>query len=138
MSTILSIKSITKKFGNLIANDNISFDVKKGEVLALLGENGAGKTTLMNILFGHYTPNNGEIFFENSRVEFGNPSNAIKLGIGMVHQHFTLAENLTCIENVIIGEKSLYNFFLPKMGPKREPKNLPEFIKNDVNFLNRF
>ena len=126
MSTILSIKSITKKFGNLIANDNISFDVKKGEVLALLGENGAGKTTLMNILFGHYTPNNGEIFFENSRVEFGNPSNAIKLGIGMVHQHFTLAENLTCIENVIIGEKSLYNFFLPKKNAQEKILNLSQ------------
>ena len=126
MSTILSVKSITKKFGNLIANDGISFDVKKGEVLALLGENGAGKTTLMNILFGHYTPNNGEIIFENSRVEFGNPSNAIKLGIGMVHQHFTLAENLTCIENVIIGEKSLYELFLPKKNAIQKILNLSQ------------
>ena len=66
--------------------------------MAILGENGAGKTTLMNILFGHYTPDAGCVYFEGNVIEFGNTNNAIKLGIGMVHQHFTLAENLTVLE----------------------------------------
>ena len=77
MNPILNVFSITKTFGNLIANDNITFEVNKGEVLAILGENGAGKTTLMNILFGHYTPDKGKISFEGQQMTFGNTGNAI-------------------------------------------------------------
>ena len=99
MTTLLKVEKITKRFGEFYANNEISFEVKKGEVLAILGENGAGKTTLMNILFGHYTPDAGSVQFEGSTIEFGNTANAIKLGIGMVHQHFTLAENLTVLED---------------------------------------
>ena len=114
MTTLLKVEKITKKFGDFYANDQISFEVKKSEVLAILGENGAGKTTLMNILFGHYTPDAGSVNFEGNAIEFGNTNNAIKLGIGMVHQHFTLAENLTVLENIIIGRKSIFSLSLPK------------------------
>ena len=114
MDTLLKVEKITKKFGEFYANNNISFEVKKGEVLAILGENGAGKTTLMNILFGHYTPDSGSLQFEGKEIEFGNTNNAINLGIGMVHQHFTLAENLTVLENIIIGRQSLFSLSLPK------------------------
>ena len=114
MSSLLEIKAISKKFGDLVANDKISFTQKQGEVLAILGENGAGKTTLMNILFGHYKCDEGEIFFQGSKLPTGKPGIAINAGIGMVHQHFTLAENLTVLENIIIGEKSLSSLSLPK------------------------
>ena len=114
MTTLLKVEKITKRFGDFYANNEISFELKKGEVLAILGENGAGKTTLMNILFGHYTPDAGSVQFEGSTIKFGNTTNAIKLGIGMVHQHFTLAENLTVLENIIIGRQSLFSLSLPK------------------------
>ena len=114
MTALLEVEKITKKFGDFYANDQISFEVKKSEVLAILGENGAGKTTLMNILFGQYTPDTGNVNFEGNAIEFGNTNNAIKLGIGMVHQHFTLAENLTVLENIIIGRQSILSLSLPK------------------------
>jgi ABC-type uncharacterized transport system ATPase subunit len=114
MTALLKVEKITKKFGDFYANDQISFEVKKSEVLAILGENGAGKTTLMNILFGHYTPDAGNVTFEGNAIEFGNTNHAIKLGIGMVHQHFTLAENLTVLENIIIGRQSIFSLSLPK------------------------
>ena len=118
MTTLLKVENITKKFGEFYANNKISFEVKKGEVLAILGENGAGKTTLMNILFGHYTPDAGKVTFEGNAIGFGNTNNAIKLGIGMVHQHFTLAENLTVLENIIIGRQSIFSLSLPKRQAK--------------------
>ena len=115
MTTLLKVEKITKRFGEFYANNEISFEVKKGEVLAILGENGAGKTTLMNILFGHYTPDAGSVQFEGSTIEFGNTSNAIKLGIGMVHQHFTLAENLTVLENINDENKVFFIEVLSEM-----------------------
>ena len=118
MTTLLKVENITKKFGEFYANNKISFEVKKGEVLAILGENGAGKTTLMNILFGHYTPDAGRVKFEGDTIDFGNTNNAIKLGIGMVHQHFTLAENLTVLENIIIDRQSIFSLSLPKRQAK--------------------
>ena len=114
MAPLLKVEKITKKFGEFYANNDISFEVNKGEVLAILGENGAGKTTLMNILFGHYTPDKCSLQFEGKTIEFVNTNNAINLGIGMVHQHFTLAENLTVLENIIIGRQSLFSLSLPK------------------------
>ena len=106
--TVLQLSQISKRFGNLLANDAISFDLKRGEVLALLGENGAGKTTLMNILFGHYTADRGEITVFGQPLPPGSPRAALRAGIGMVHQHFTLADNLTVLENVVLGTEPLW------------------------------
>jgi simple sugar transport system ATP-binding protein len=97
------MEHITKRFGEVIANDHIDFEVKKGEVHALLGENGAGKSTLMRVLYGLYRPDEGNIRFCGKLVHFRSPSDAINLGIGMVHQHFELVPTLTVTENVILG-----------------------------------
>lgn len=100
---VVEMKSITKIFGNLKANDNINLTVHKGEVHALLGENGAGKSTLMNILYGLYQPTSGEIYIKGKKIDITNPNVAIKHGIGMVHQHFMLVEPFTVAENIILG-----------------------------------
>lgn len=105
---VLRVEKVTKKFGTLTANDAISFSLKKGKVLSLLGENGAGKTTLMNIIFGHYTADDGFIEVFGTRLDASNPAEAIALGVGMVHQHFTLADNLTVLDNVILGTERLW------------------------------
>ena len=85
--TVLEAKGITKRFPGVVANDQINFEIKAGEIHAILGENGAGKTTLMNILFGLYQPDKGEIFIGGKSVKFRSPLDAIDMGIGMVHQH---------------------------------------------------
>ena len=108
MSPLLKVADVSKSFGALKANSNISFEVARGEVLAILGENGAGKTTLMNIIFGHYLADTGAVEFKGSALRAGDPRAAIEAGIGMVHQHFTLAENLTVLENTLIGAQSLW------------------------------
>jgi simple sugar transport system ATP-binding protein len=100
---IIEMKNVVKKFGEFYANDHINLAIRKGEIHALLGENGAGKTTLMNILYGLYTPDEGEIHIEGQKVEIKEPSDAIKLGIGMVHQHFMLVPTFTVAENLILG-----------------------------------
>jgi general nucleoside transport system ATP-binding protein len=108
--TVLRVEGITKKFGDLVANDAISFSLKKGRVLSLLGENGAGKTTLMNIIFGHYTADEGFIEVFGETLSATNPADAIALGVGMVHQHFTLADNLTVLENIILGTEPIWQW----------------------------
>jgi simple sugar transport system ATP-binding protein len=105
---VLRLSGITKRFGPLLANDAISLDLHRGEVLALLGENGAGKTTLMNILFGHYVADEGAIEVFGQILPPGSPKAALGRGIGMVHQHFTLADNLTVLDNVILGTEPLW------------------------------
>lgn len=105
---VLRLSGITKRFGPLLANDAITFDLHRGEVLALLGENGAGKTTLMNILFGHYVADEGSISVFGAALPPGSPKAALAHGIGMVHQHFTLADNLTVLENVMLGTEPLW------------------------------
>ncbi|BBE72847.1 ABC transporter ATP-binding protein [Oharaeibacter diazotrophicus] len=105
--TVLALSGVTKRFGALTANDDVSLALGEGEVLALLGENGAGKTTLMNILFGHYTADAGEVSVFGKVLPPGRPRAAIEAGVGMVHQHFTLAPNLTVLENVMIGTERL-------------------------------
>jgi ABC-type uncharacterized transport system ATPase subunit len=101
--TVVEMKNITKRFPGIVANDSISFKVKKGEIHALLGENGAGKSTLMNILFGLYQPDEGELWINEKKVEITDPNVAIRLGIGMVHQHFMLVEPFTVVQNIILG-----------------------------------
>ncbi|MBU1661463.1 MAG: ABC transporter ATP-binding protein [Chloroflexi bacterium] len=99
----LEMRGITKRFPGVLANDNVDFDVRSGEVHALLGENGAGKSTLMKILYGMYAPSDGEILLNGKSVSIASPTDAIKLGIGMIHQHFMLVETLTVAENVALG-----------------------------------
>lgn len=101
--SVLRLSGITKRFGSLIANDAISLTLARGEVVALLGENGAGKTTLMNILFGHYTADEGTIEAFGKPLTPGDPRAALNAGIGMVHQHFTLAEQMSVLENIVLG-----------------------------------
>ena len=109
-NTVLRLDHITKTFGSLIANNDISLHLRRGEILGLLGENGAGKTTLMNILFGHYVADGGSIFVEGKPLTPGEPKAALAAGVGMVHQHFTLAENLTVLDNIVLGTQSLWAF----------------------------
>lgn len=103
MDNIVEMSNIRKAFPGVIACDNIDFQVKKGEIHALLGENGAGKSTLMNILFGLYQPDSGSITLRGKKVDISNPNIANDLGIGMVHQHFKLVHNFTVTENIILG-----------------------------------
>lgn len=109
-TSVLDIIGVSKTFGTTRANDNISLSLAKGEIVALLGENGAGKTTLMSILFGHYVPDSGRVLVNGQELPQGKPRAAIRAGIGMVHQHFALAPNLTVLENVITGTESLWSW----------------------------
>lgn len=102
---VVEMRGVTKRFPGIVANDRIDLRVKKGEIHALLGENGAGKSTLMNILFGLYQPDEGEILLYGKPVKITNPRKANELGIGMVHQHFMLVEPFTVTENIILGKE---------------------------------
>lgn len=108
-SPVLELRNITKAFPGVLANDHIDFTLKSGEIHALLGENGAGKTTLMNILYGLYEPDEGEILVRGDQVTINEPNDAIALGIGMVHQHFMLVPPLTVTENVMLGVEEVRN-----------------------------
>ena len=101
----LELRGITKRFGPVVANDRVDFDLRRGEVHALLGENGAGKSTLMSILYGLYHPDQGEIRIDGEPVRVDSPARAIGLGIGMVHQHFMLVPVMTVTENIVLGEE---------------------------------
>src|SRR5919108_664529 len=101
----LELRAITKQFPGVLANDNVSFDLREGEVHALLGENGAGKSTLMNILYGLYTPDDGEILLRGRPVELGSTKASIEHGIGMVHQHFMLIPVMTVAENIVLANE---------------------------------
>ncbi len=128
---VLAMRGMTKRFGPLAAADSIDLDLNRGEVLALLGENGAGKTTLMNMLFGEYTPDAGEV---RVRDESGNetvlppgqPQAAIEARIGMVHQHFTLAENLPVLDNILLGTERLASLRLSRKGARKRLQGLME------------
>ena len=103
MKTILRLEHITKRFGDFAANNDICLEVKKGEIHSLLGENGAGKSTLMNVLYGLYKPNGGQIILEGKQIVPESPRQMLNLGVAMVHQHFMLVPTLTVVENVILG-----------------------------------
>lgn len=104
--TVLKVENYTKSFGTFVANDDISFELKRGEVLCLLGENGAGKSTLCKCLYGAYKPDDGKMFIKGEEVHLDSPKDAIERGIGMVHQHFVLAPPMTVLENIIVGTES--------------------------------
>ena len=106
MKPILELRGITKRFPGVLANDHIDLTLKRGEIHALLGENGAGKSTLMNVLYGLYAPDEGEIIVDGNTIQVSSPKDAIEAGIGMVHQHFMLVPVFTVTENVILGDES--------------------------------
>jgi ABC-type uncharacterized transport system ATPase subunit len=118
--TALELRGITKRFGPVVANDRVDFDLRYGEVHALLGENGAGKSTLMSILYGLYSPTEGEIIVNDERVEIDSPSRAIELGIGMVHQHFMLVPVMTVAENIVLGAEPSSGGGLLDVGEARK------------------
>ncbi|HEX6608719.1 MAG TPA: ATP-binding cassette domain-containing protein, partial [Chloroflexia bacterium] len=105
----LEARDIVKRFPGVLANDHVNFGLRHGEVHALLGENGAGKSTLMNILYGLYQPDEGQVLVNGEVVHFQNPRDAINRGIGMVHQHFMLVPPLTVTENIMLGQESTRN-----------------------------
>lgn len=130
---VIEMKSITKKFGEFIANDNINLTLYKGEVHALLGENGAGKSTLMNQLYGMIEPTSGEIYINGKKVRIINPNVAISNGIGMVHQHFMLVQPFTVVENIILGNEITNHGVLDMKKAKEEIKKLSEKYSLHVN-----
>ena len=102
----IELKNITKRFGKkVVANDGVNLQVKRGEILSLLGENGSGKTTLMNMISGIYFPDEGQIFVDGKEVSIRSPKDSFDLGIGMIHQHFKLIDVMTAAENIILGLK---------------------------------
>nr|WP_277998240.1 ABC transporter ATP-binding protein [Zhaonella formicivorans] len=123
---ILEMKGVRKEFPGLVANDNVNLQVKKGEIHALLGENGAGKSTLMNILYGLYQADAGQILYKGQQVEVSSPRKAIEMGIGMVHQHFMLIPALTVAENMILGMQEGKN---PLLNLKEAEKRIRELGK---------
>ena len=129
---VLKMVNITKRFPGVLANDHINLEVMAGEIHALLGENGAGKTTLMNILYGLYRPNEGEIYVRGQKVEINSPKDALDLGIGMVHQHFKLVDVMSVAENVALGLPE-YKFVLPMKEIKKRFLEIAEKYKLQVD-----
>lgn len=123
---VVELKSITKRFPGIVANDSISLKLHKGEIHALLGENGAGKSTLMNILFGLYQPDEGSIEIDGKPVQIDNPNKAIEYGIGMVHQHFKLVQPFTVTENIILGMEPTHGISLDHKSAAAKIKDLSE------------
>lgn len=125
--SLIELKKISKSFGKVKANDNISLTIENNSVHCLIGENGAGKTTLMKILFGVYKPDSGEIFINGKQVIFKSSLDAIKLKIGMLHQHFMLIDNFTVLENVILGAETSRGY---KLDFKNAERRINEIIRN--------
>ena len=117
---IIEMRNITKVFPGIVANDDITLQLKKGEIHALLGENGAGKSTLMSVLFGFYKPEKGEILKNGEVVDISDPNDANALGIGMVHQHFKLVEVFSVLDNIILGvEPNKFGFLRKKQAREK-------------------
>ena len=127
----IELKGVTKVFGQIVANKDVNLQVKKGEILAILGENGSGKTTLMNMLSGIYFPDEGQIFVNGEEVVIKSPRDAFKYGIGMVHQHFKLVDVFTATENIVLGIKDKEKFSLKKAEQK--VKEITDKYGFDIN-----
>lgn len=139
---IVEMKHITKRFPGIVANDNVTLQIKKGEIFAILGENGAGKSTIMSMLFGMYEPDEGEIWIRGKKETIASPSYATKLNIGMVHQHFKLVQNYTITENIVLGLEKTKKLFgiLPYVDMKKANKaikDLSEKYELEVNPLKK-
>ena len=134
MAPILQLKGITKRFPGVLANDHIDLALQKGEILALLGENGAGKSTLMNILYGLYQPDEGEILVNEKKITVNSPTDAINAGIGMVHQHFMLIPVFTVTENVMLGNETVKaGDFLDRPKTAQKIREISQNFKLEVN-----
>jgi len=129
----LELKGITKKFGALVANDQINLKVEKGEIHAILGENGAGKSTLMNIVYGLLEADSGSIFVDGKQVEIKEPSDALNCGIGMVHQHFMLVPVFTVAENIVLGHEQTKRGILTLDDAKVKIASIAKEFKFDIN-----
>ncbi|ABX42403.1 ABC transporter ATP-binding protein [Lachnoclostridium phytofermentans] len=139
---IVEMKHITKRFPGIVANDDVTLQIKKGEIFAILGENGAGKSTIMSMLFGMYEPDEGEIWVRGKKEVISSPSYATKLNIGMVHQHFKLVQNYTITENIVLGLEKTKRLFgiLPYVDMKKANqaiKDLSEKYELEVNPLKK-
>lgn len=119
MTQLLRVEDLTKRFAAVTANDRVSFDLEAGEIHCLLGQNGAGKTTLCECLYGYCLPDSGSVYLEGQEVDIRSPSDAIKLGIGMVHQHFVLVTPMTVLENIVVGTEELAGIPNMKDAKKR-------------------
>ncbi len=133
MEYVIVMNHITKKFGAFKANDDITLQVKKGEIHALLGENGAGKSTLMSVLFGLYQPEEGQIKMNGQEVKINNPNDANMLGIGMVHQHFKLVHNFTVLESIVLGHETVKNGVLKMEDARKKVMELSEKYKFKID-----
>ena len=129
----IELKAITKKFGSLVANDSIDLKVARGEIHAILGENGAGKSTLMNIVYGLVKADSGKIFVEDQEVSINEPADALRYGIGMVHQHFMLIPVFTVAENIALGREESRGVFLTLDEVKKKIKALADEFKFDID-----
>jgi general nucleoside transport system ATP-binding protein len=130
---MLQLKNITKTFGSVVANDNVSFKVEKGTIHAIVGENGAGKSTIMRIAYGFYKADSGEIFVDGNKVDIRNPHDAIALGIGMVHQHFMLVDTMTVAENIVLGAETGTAASLDLEKANRNIKKLSDELKLNID-----
>lgn len=133
MENVIEMNHITKMFGDFKANDDITLQVRKGEIHALLGENGAGKSTLMSVLFGLYQPEKGEIKINGKEVKINNPNDANNLGIGMVHQHFKLVHNFTVLESIVLGRETTKKGFLKMDEARKKVIELSERYKFKID-----
>ena len=126
VESVVELHGISKRFGDVQANDSIDFDVRAGEIHVLLGENGAGKTTLMNVMFGHILPDSGSMFVRGQPADIQSPHDALDLGIGMVHQHFSLVPTFTVAENIVLGSRPALDLRLKPLAIRREIASLAE------------
>ena len=133
MEKVVEMKGISKIFPGVVANDNVDFELLKGEIHVLLGENGAGKTTLMNVLYGLYQQDAGEIYIKGKKVEMKSPKEAIDLGIGMVHQHFMLVHNFTVAENIILGKEPRSGMNVDMKKEVKDTKDLADKYGFNIN-----